>query len=121
MINVLTNHGSGIFGYEFDNLPVDSALIFGDKRPDKTKTIENTDTKRIYVDMLQPILELLPNDKINDYAKRIPFLILILISSMNETLLFSDQKFASLLELTDDNFADQLSQCLTGIVMNPST
>ena len=80
----------------------------------------NADRKRIYLDMLRPIFDLFPDDKIENYGNKIPFLILIMLSSINEKLLFSDQKPASLLELTDDNFADQLSQCLTEILMNPS-
>lgn len=80
----------------------------------------NTDRKRIYGDMLRPILELYPEENIDKYASKIPFFILILISSLNEKLLFRDQKPANLLKITDDNFADQISQCLTDILMNPS-
>ena len=85
------------------------------------ETIGIADRKRIYLDMFCPILEIFPEDNIDKYSSKIPFLILILVSSINEKLIFSDQKPASLLELKDDNFADQLSQCLTGILMNPST
>lgn len=84
------------------------------------ESMGNTDRKRIYMDMFRPIMELLPEENIDIYRSKVPFLILILISSINEKLIFSDQKPASLLELTDDKFADQLSQCLTEILMGPS-
>ncbi len=80
----------------------------------------NADRKRIYGDMLSPVMELIPEEAIDKLGSNFPFFILILVSSMNEKLIFSDQKPANLLDLTDDKFADQLSQCLTGILMNPS-
>lgn len=80
----------------------------------------NSDRKRIYGDIFHPIIELIPEENTDNIDSKFPFLILILISSINEKLMFSDQKLASLLDLSDDQFSDQLSQCLTGVIMNPS-
>ena len=85
------------------------------------ETTGNTDRKRLYTDMFRPIWQLLSKENIDKLGSKIPFLILILVSSMNEKMIFSDQKPANLIDQTDDKFADQLSQCLTGILMNPST
>jgi len=82
------------------------------------ESMGKAERKRIYADIFLPVLELFPEEDIDRYGSKIPFLILILISSINEKLLFSDQKPASLLALNNDHFADQLSRCLTGLLMN---
>ena len=61
------------------------------------ESMGKADRKRIYTEIFIPVLELFPEEDIDRYGSKIPFLILILISSINEKLLFSDQKPASLL------------------------
>lgn len=79
----------------------------------------NADRKQTYTKILTPVLELCPQESIANLGTKVPFFILILISSMNEKLVFDDQKPAKLLDINDEEFATQLSQCLNDILLRP--
>lgn len=78
------------------------------------------DRKQAYADMFEPVWDTLSPDEKPRAMQKGPLLILILISSVTEAIIFGDQQLAQLIGLDDENFSIQLGELLAGHISGPT-
>ena len=87
-------------------------------------SLEDIDEKRqsLYEHMLQPVLaDLASGELVEPSADQVKMFLLLLLSSINERVLFGDLKPARLLQIDDDTFVTELTAALHAYLGTGST